>query len=91
MIIYNLLLQMSALVLINALIVNADGLDFKIHLRSEFCRCGLVAALSNLRSQIDLDEQLKKQIEIFDKHARENFEEMEASYENIEAMWDGNC
>lgn len=81
---------MSALVLINALIVNADGLDFKIHLRSEFSRCGLIGALKNLRSQIDLDEQLKRQIEIFDKHARDNFEEMEASYENIEAMWDGN-
>lgn len=33
------------MLLINALIGNADMLDFKIHLRSDFNRCGLVQAI----------------------------------------------
>lgn len=33
------------MLLINALICNADSLDFKIHLRSDFNRCGLTQAI----------------------------------------------
>ena len=33
------------MLLINALICNADTLEFKIHLRSDFARCGLVQAI----------------------------------------------
>ena len=33
------------MILINALICNADSLDFKIHLRSDFNRCGLALAI----------------------------------------------
>ena len=33
------------MLLINALICNADTLDFKIHLRSDFARCGVIQAI----------------------------------------------
>ena len=35
----------SAMLLINALICNAETLEFKIHLRSDFARCGLTQAI----------------------------------------------
>ena len=33
------------MLLINAIICNADTLEFKIHLRSDFARCGLMQAI----------------------------------------------
>ncbi len=33
------------MLLINALICHAEGVDFKIHLRSDFSRCGLIQAI----------------------------------------------
>lgn len=81
---------MSALVLINALINCADGLDFRIHLRSDFNRCGLIAAIEKLKSHENiLNEQLAKQISIFENKARNDSDELEAQLENIEAAWDG--
>jgi hypothetical protein len=35
----------SSMLLINALICNADTLDFKVHLRSDFARCGLIQTI----------------------------------------------
>ena len=82
---------MSAMMLINALIVHADSLDFKIHLRSEFHRCGLTKIIEKLKKKPELlDEQFAKQITIFENYAKANFEDLEAHYENIDIMWDGN-
>ena len=36
------------MLLVNALICNADTLDFKVHLRSDFARCGLMQAIEVL-------------------------------------------
>jgi hypothetical protein len=80
---------MSAIILINALIIKAVGFDFKIHLRSDFNRCGLINAIDQLKMNHELDDQLEKQIQVFESHARANFEELENHYENIESMWDG--
>lgn len=82
---------MSAMILINALIINADGVDFKIHLRSDFNRCGLINAIESIKTGGDqIDDQLAKQIQVFESHARANCEELfENHFENIEAMWDG--
>ena len=38
-------LKISSMLLINALICHAEGVDFKIHLRSDFSRCGLIQAI----------------------------------------------
>ena len=82
---------MNAMILINALIFNADGLDFKIHLRSDLNRCGLVNAIESIKKSNDaIDEQLEKQIQVFESHSRANCEELfENNFENIEATWDG--
>ena len=37
--------KISVMLLINALICNAENVDFKIHLRSDFSRCGLITAI----------------------------------------------
>jgi len=37
--------KISAMLLINALICHAENVDFKIHLRSDFARCGLIPAI----------------------------------------------
>jgi hypothetical protein len=38
-------LKISSMLLINALICHAESVDFKIHLRSDFSRCGLIQAI----------------------------------------------
>jgi len=79
------------MLLINALICNAETLDFKIHLRSEFARFGLVQAIENMKSKyekLDESDKLIKQIIIFENHAHNNFLEMDSQIENIENVWD---
>ena len=77
------------MILINALIINADGLDFKIHLRSDFNRCGLVNAIDAIKKSYDHEEKLDKQIEVFESHAHANSEELfENNFELIESVWD---
>lgn len=89
------------MLLINALICNAESLDFKIHLRSDFSRCGLIQAIDALKKLYGYqtgDEQepaeiqsdrLLKQIFIFESHAHDNFAEMDSQIENIIGFWDG--
>jgi hypothetical protein len=88
------------MLLINALICNAETLDFKIHLRSDFARCGLVQAIETLKNKygpIDMSDselehdKLMKQILIFENHAHDNFEEMDANMETIVGVWDGKA
>jgi hypothetical protein len=88
------------MLLINALIVNADGVDFKIHLRSDFSRCGLVQAIDSLKLRYDnvqdavsVEDKFNfmKQITIFEDYAHDNFEELDSKLENIESMWSGWC
>ncbi len=81
--------QMSAMVLINALISHADSVEFKIHLRSDFNRCGLISTLDNLKANSDPEDQIIKQIQVFEKCAQQNFEELELNFENIQSTWEG--
>lgn len=79
------------MLLINALICNAENVDFKIHLRSDFARCGLITAIEGLRSKYDKTEThdpLMKQILIFENHSHDNFEEIDSQVENLEGVWD---
>ncbi|RNA17858.1 diaphanous -like protein, partial [Brachionus plicatilis] len=55
-------LKISSMILINALICNADSLDFKIHLRSDFNRCGLALAIDSLKQKYgSLDDSMEKE------------------------------
>ena len=56
------------MLLINALICNADTLDFKIHLRSDFARCGLIQAIEvkiKFKNFIETSKLLKQNCLIF--------------------------
>lgn len=89
-------LKISSMILINALICHAEGVDFKIHLRSDFSRCGLIQAIDILKQKFgdtqNIEEfesdPLMKQIMIFENHSHDNFEEIDAQVENFEGVWD---
>uniref|UniRef100_A0A4W3H817 Diaphanous related formin 2 n=1 Tax=Callorhinchus milii TaxID=7868 RepID=A0A4W3H817_CALMI len=63
--------QVACMQLINALVTSPDDLDFRIHLRNEFLRCGLKKILP-VRKNEELDIQLK----VFDENKEEDFIEI---------------
>lgn len=69
--------------LINALVTSPDDLDFRLHLRNEFMRCGLKEILPNLKGikNDGLDIQLK----VFDEHKEEDLNEFFHRLEDIRA------
>lgn len=82
-------LCVACMQLINALIANNDDLDFRIHLRNEFLRCGFYDLWetwcpsedeSNLSS---ISKELSVQLKVFNDAKDEDFEELSQRYENI--------
>ena len=69
---------MACLTLINALISSPDDLDFRIHLRNEFMRDGLIDVLEALEN--DRGEDLQTQLKIFQEHKEEDFDEFAQRY-----------
>uniref|UniRef100_A0A8C4MIE4 Diaphanous related formin 3 n=1 Tax=Equus asinus TaxID=9793 RepID=A0A8C4MIE4_EQUAS len=69
--------------LINALVTSPDDLDFRLHIRNEFMRCGLKEILPNLKriKNDGLDIQLK----VFDEHKEEDLIEFSHRLEDIRA------
>uniref|UniRef100_A0A9J8CRB9 Diaphanous related formin 2 n=1 Tax=Cyprinus carpio carpio TaxID=630221 RepID=A0A9J8CRB9_CYPCA len=75
-------LQVSACMqLINALVTSPDDLDFRIHLRNEFLRCGLKKILPDLKETEELDIQLK----VFNEDKEEDSIELSHRLEDIRA------
>ncbi|GAB1299132.1 Protein diaphanous homolog 3 [Apodemus speciosus] len=76
-------LQVACMQLINALVTSPDDLDFRLHLRNEFMRCGLKEILPNLKGikNDGLDIQLK----VFDEHKEEDLSEFSHRLEDIRA------
>lgn len=74
-------LQVACMQLINALVTSPDDLDFRLHLRNEFMRCGLKEILPNLKGikNDGLDIQLK----VFDEHKEEDLSEFSHRLEDI--------
>ncbi|EDL35745.1 diaphanous homolog 3 (Drosophila), isoform CRA_b, partial [Mus musculus] len=79
-------LQVACMQLINALVTSPDDLDFRLHLRNEFMRCGLKEILPNLKGikNDGLDIQLK----VFDEHKEEDLNEFFHRLEDIRAELD---
>ncbi|EDM02393.1 similar to Protein diaphanous homolog 3 (Diaphanous-related formin-3) (DRF3) (mDIA2) (p134mDIA2), isoform CRA_b [Rattus norvegicus] len=79
-------LQVACMQLINALVTSPDDLDFRLHLRNEFMRCGLKEILPNLKGikNDGLDIQLK----VFDEHKEEDLSEFSHRFEDIRAEFD---
>uniref|UniRef100_A0A2K6EZN4 Diaphanous related formin 3 n=1 Tax=Propithecus coquereli TaxID=379532 RepID=A0A2K6EZN4_PROCO len=76
-------LQVACMQLINALVTSPDDLDFRLHIRNEFMRCGLKEILPNLKGikNDGLDIQLK----VFDEHKEEDLLEFSHRLEDIRA------
>jgi len=74
-------LRVSCLTLINALISSPDDLDFRIHLRNEFMRVGLIDVLDTLEDE--KQEELQLQLKVFNDHKEEDFDEFAQRFDNI--------
>ena len=74
-------LRVACLTLINALISSPDDLDFRVHLRNEFMRDGLIDVLEALEN--DKGEDLQTQLKVFNEHKEEDFDEFAQRFDNI--------
>uniref|UniRef100_A0A803SYD6 Diaphanous related formin 3 n=1 Tax=Anolis carolinensis TaxID=28377 RepID=A0A803SYD6_ANOCA len=63
-------LQIACMQLINALVTSPDDLDFRLHIRNEFMRCGLKEQLPQLKC-INNDA-LDIQLRVFSEHKEED-------------------
>uniref|UniRef100_A0A8D2LK38 Diaphanous related formin 1 n=1 Tax=Varanus komodoensis TaxID=61221 RepID=A0A8D2LK38_VARKO len=74
-------LKVACLQLINALIIPADELDFRVHIRSELMRSGLSEILKDLHAQDN--EELKVQLQAFEEYGEEDSTELRARLEDV--------
>jgi len=74
-------LRVACLTLTNALISTPEELDFRMHLRNEFMRVGLLDVLELLED--DNGEELDLQLKVFVEHKEEDFDEFAHRFDNI--------
>ncbi|XP_019652192.2 protein diaphanous homolog 3 isoform X2 [Ailuropoda melanoleuca] len=79
-------LQVACMQLINALVTSPDDLDFRLHIRNEFMRCGLKEILPNLKHM--KNDGLDIQLKVFDEHKEEDLLEFSNRLEDIRAELD---
>ncbi|XP_026991503.1 protein diaphanous homolog 2 isoform X1 [Tachysurus fulvidraco] len=77
-------LQTACMQLINALVTSPDDLDFRIHLRNEFLRCGLKKILPELKETEELDIQLK----VFNENKEEDSIELSHRLDDMRTEMD---
>ncbi|XP_077711591.1 protein diaphanous homolog 3 isoform X2 [Canis aureus] len=79
-------LQVACMQLINALVTSPDDLDFRLHIRNEFMRCGLKEILPDLKCM--KNDSLDIQLKVFDEHKEEDLLEFSHRLEDIRAELD---
>ncbi|KAM6299970.1 protein diaphanous homolog 2 [Aegotheles albertisi] len=79
-------LQVACMQLINALVTSPEDLDFRIHLRNEFLRCGLKKILPGLKDKDN--EELDIQLKVFDENKEEDLIELSHRLNDIRAEMD---
>ncbi|XP_058886258.1 protein diaphanous homolog 3-like isoform X2 [Acipenser ruthenus] len=79
-------LQVACMQLINALVTSPDDLDFRLHIRNEFMRCGLKAILPHLN--IIKSDALDIQLKVFEEHKEEDMIEFAHRLEDIRCEFD---
>uniref|UniRef100_A0A3B5MDT7 Diaphanous-related formin 2 n=1 Tax=Xiphophorus couchianus TaxID=32473 RepID=A0A3B5MDT7_9TELE len=79
--------QVACMQLINALVTSPDDLDFRIHLRNEFLRCGLKKILPQ---EIKKTEELDIQLKVFNENKDEDAIELSHRLDDIRAEMDMN-
>ncbi|CAJ1049539.1 protein diaphanous homolog 3-like isoform X2 [Xyrichtys novacula] len=76
-------LQVACMQLINALVTSPDELDFRLHIRNEFMRCGLKEILPQLTTT--RNEALDIQLKVFEEHKEEDMIEFSHRLEDIKS------
>ncbi|XP_054869567.1 protein diaphanous homolog 3-like isoform X2 [Amphiprion ocellaris] len=79
-------LQVACMQLINALVTSPDELDFRLHIRNEFMRCGLKEILPQLIAI--RNEALDIQLKVFEEHKEEDMMEFSHRLEDIKSELD---
>uniref|UniRef100_A0A8C6WU02 Diaphanous-related formin 3 n=1 Tax=Neogobius melanostomus TaxID=47308 RepID=A0A8C6WU02_9GOBI len=74
-------LQVACMQFINALVTSPEELDFRLHLRNEFMRCGLKKILPHLATI--RNEALDIQLKVFEEHKEEDMIEFSHRLEDI--------
>uniref|UniRef100_A0A8C3HLV3 Diaphanous related formin 2 n=1 Tax=Chrysemys picta bellii TaxID=8478 RepID=A0A8C3HLV3_CHRPI len=76
-------LQVACMQFINALVTSPEDLDFRIHLRNEFLRCGLKKILPDLKEKEN--EELDIQLKVFDENKEDDLIELSHRLNDIRA------
>uniref|UniRef100_A0A452H264 Uncharacterized protein n=1 Tax=Gopherus agassizii TaxID=38772 RepID=A0A452H264_9SAUR len=76
-------LQVACMQFINALVTSPEDLDFRIHLRNEFLRCGLKKILPDLKEKEN--EELDIQLKVFDENKEDDLIELSHRLNDIKA------
>uniref|UniRef100_A0A670IPJ6 Diaphanous related formin 3 n=1 Tax=Podarcis muralis TaxID=64176 RepID=A0A670IPJ6_PODMU len=74
-------LQVACMQLINALVTFPDDLDFRLHIRNEFMRCGLKEQVPQLKCL--KNDALDIQLKVFCEHTEEDMTEFSHRLEDI--------
>uniref|UniRef100_A0A669E3A8 Diaphanous-related formin 3 n=1 Tax=Oreochromis niloticus TaxID=8128 RepID=A0A669E3A8_ORENI len=82
-------LQVACMQLINALVTSPDELDFRLHIRNEFMRCGLKEILPQLL--VIRNEALDIQLKVFEEHKEEDMMEFSHRLEDIRSELEYPC
>uniref|UniRef100_A0AAX7VET6 Diaphanous-related formin 3 n=1 Tax=Astatotilapia calliptera TaxID=8154 RepID=A0AAX7VET6_ASTCA len=82
-------LQVACMQLINALVTSPDELDFRLHIRNEFMRCGLKEILPQLL--VIRNEALDIQLKVFEEHKEEDMMEFSHRLEDIKSELEYPC
>uniref|UniRef100_A0A671T510 Protein diaphanous homolog 3-like n=1 Tax=Sinocyclocheilus anshuiensis TaxID=1608454 RepID=A0A671T510_9TELE len=75
------LISVACMQLINALVTSPDELDFRLHIRNEFMRCGLREILPTLDTV--KNDALDIQLKVFEEHKEEDMIEFSHRLEDI--------
>ncbi|KAG8144547.1 hypothetical protein E2320_013038, partial [Naja naja] len=78
-------LQVACMQFINALVTSPEELDFRVHLRNEFLRCGLKKILPDLKEKEN--EELDIQLKVFDENKEEDLIEMAHRLNDIKPQY----
>ncbi|XP_021261384.1 protein diaphanous homolog 2 isoform X2 [Numida meleagris] len=79
-------LQVACMQFINAVVTSPEELDFRIHLRNEFSRCGLKKILPALKEKEN--EELDIQLKVFDESKEEDLIELSHRLSDIRVEMD---
>lgn len=76
-------LRTASIQLINALVSGTEDFDFRVHLRNEFMRTGMMDIYESLQNEVVESPELSVQLNIFKETKDFDFEELSQRCENI--------